>query len=1717
MPLDFSKSAEAVLDFSADAEPLEKPEFRDLSADQPLRLLSPQPVPSGERMTTYGGPRKPLATYAETMSEPSGESLLAPRIRFTEPRVTLPAIPIDPKEDWKLAAVKEIGNSAKAVPEFFTSDAGVLSVLSAKLSPRLTSAGFSADLTHSAFQQAKQAYRNWHQMTGAQKSVAVVDTLATLLFGGMAGAHAAGVKLPTAQPKPQFQAPLATGEVLRTPEGAKPPPQTEIVIQAEPPEAKVEEPAIVAPSAPPVTPEKPYIVAGKLTPDGEIIVARDHRAFEQEGAQGQSGYVVVPPTVDEMMFERDLVTLSPEAAKKQGIQFVSISEAQAAKGDIELAAKQKSAAKPEAVAEIAPPVAPKAKEPWEMTLGEKAIQAGEKVPKNILDAYKSAEEPAPEPAKPPLSEPGKAEAVTPPPTAVAGEEGQPGTVTAAPWRMTREDFAKQPEPNYPETYKIELDAVANGLKPAHYGFYPTDQPWSKEVYSLAKQLGLYIKKGPRKNDYIITPDTESGRSRANTIYTHANDAVRNPALEDDVLWHDRFGKLLGYGREFEGRIVAISGPKPLENKRLHRYYVAKAVREGKPVAPEVLADYPDLAKPTPPQAPGKAGETGQGAAGGEKAKPVPVWKVSYVDLEARNSHRPFFNQTALSAANTRKEAIERVQAMFGAPKYGEFRASKAPAGTKADYHFEAPKAEPPPVPVAAPPTPQPAAAKVAAPAAKVEAEVKRPVETVAKQQSGFDTKQAKAQKKFLLDEIDKAISEAPDTATGEWQNEGLKGEWVEAQNALEGQPRSFDYYNKPKEELDAANSQWEQAQTAKFSGLFQKYGIPEIAPTSTPFRNVVGEVESYKKGGPYTFSERIGLLREAISKANYELSPKVTIEVPGDGVFSILNTKTALAEFKDRAASFPTSAPRQPKPSTPRPTASSPAALGELNKESAVRAAGLYVSDDPGRLVIGNIWSDGKQTVATDGRRLIVIRKGIGGTEKKPLIQTPEGKKWTEKQAFPNWRQVIPEKSTEIFKDLDAARLFTILRQAKEATSERSKSIKICRNPDGSIGVSANAPDVAEYNHNIKEGARVVTAVNPDYMIDAVNAARILGDEKVSISATFESRPSVHKNPVTGLSPIIIRSKNADTVLMPMRLESGGPEAWALTKKDLAQKPTTPEAIGGEPGPGAQGSLATPPIAPTGGAVAPANVPVKAISQIIRDLSKGLNVPVRFGRLTTTKFAGYFKAIPNLIGSKKANDLPVVSHEIGHKLDGTLKISSDPTLAAELDLLGDPARLGPGSSWTPGKPRAYKMGEGVAEFVRQWIDDPVAVARHSPNLSRYFEDLMNTHLDLGRVLRQAQEDVRLWKTAPALARLDSSIVKGQGPVKARYTISNLTRDLVDDLHFLRLASEEAGGAKGLPASRNPYVLARLLRGTFGMADTFAQKGIVDFATKAVRPGTGLEQILKPVSGRLNDFRRFIVAKRAKELQGQGRETGLVPSDVDEAIRTYQGEPEFQATFDKLKAWNDSLLQYALDAGMLTKETVAAMREMNQDYVPFHRLFEIGANELSAESGLGTGRGLNAGTPGSLKRLKGSARDIVDPLETMVRNAYAIVTASEKNAISVALSDLARLPNMGKWVERIRTPIDPHKVTMGDLRKRLEGMGADVSMIPDDAEFAFFRKSGRTPYGENIIKVVKNGRSEYFRINGDLYETFQALDYDLGSRFIRYFSAPSQVLRAGRAG
>lgn len=525
------------------------------------------------------------------------------------------------------------------------------------------------------------------------------------------------------------------------------------------------------------------------------------------------------------------------------------------------------------------------------------------------------------------------------------------------------------------------------------------------------------------------------------------------------------------------------------------------VQRGRPVSP---SGEPILDEPKPdnlrPGGPGNAAETeAKAKEGNPEAKAVEPPLISEAERASLVQ-----NDTTPSEIVARMESEEaaykaKVPKQTGAELQKEYESQQAEKSKAVAKIEEAPKSQTP------------------------------SIETLADQKKGFDAKEAKAQKKFLLDEISKAIDEAPEVSPG-YHTEELKNDKAVVSESF-SHSSGGDY------------AQWKAEHQARVEPLFDKYNIPKSYPGYEGYKSIDGSMQMGYPAGTYDFTHRENLLEQAIEKENSNLGEKVVIDIPGDGTFTIHNNKSALKDFQERAKKFPTAAPRGQKITTPRSGPSNPSAVGSLEPEQIKKAAALSTSDDPTRQILGNIYSDGKQTVATNGRMLTRINKGIGGTEKKPLVQTPEGAKDESGIDFPNFKQVIPDKNSldVVTKEIDTARLFSIAKQAQQATSETYNAISLIKNKDGSIGVISKSPNIGEYGHNVQPGNKQLISLDPEYLINALNSARMVGDEKVSIEMT------------DSMSPIVIRGKNSESVIMPVRLGDEVVAPSSTTKPEPAK------------------------------------------------------------------------------------------------------------------------------------------------------------------------------------------------------------------------------------------------------------------------------------------------------------------------------------------------------------------------------------------------------------------------------------------------------------------------------------------------------------------------------------------------------------------------------------
>jgi hypothetical protein len=309
--------------------------------------------------------------------------------------------------------------------------------------------------------------------------------------------------------------------------------------------------------------------------------------------------------------------------------------------------------------------------------------------------------------------------------------------------------------------------------------------------------------------------------------------------------------------------------------------------------------------------------------------------------------------------------------------------------------------------------------------------------------------------------------------------------------------------------------------------------------------------------------------------------------------------------------------------------------------------------------------------------------------------------------------------------------------------------------------------------------------------------------------------------------------------------------------------------------------------------------------------------------------------------------------------------------------------------------------------------------------------------------------------------------------------------------------DEMAKGQRLAAGEDPYALARLFRGWSGKVDAFLRHSPFKFSSYE-DVGKGLQEILRPLDGQLDEFRAYIVSRRTLELLGRAErvETGILEADAREIVSRY--DKEFSKAFEDLKEYQDHCLNYLRDSGLLDNKTYLKIKALNDDYVPLYRVME-------GTEGKGIGKGLQARNP--IKKIKGSWRDIQDPLESIVKHTDRYRNMAERNAIGEALVKLAeKNEGMGKFVEKIPTPMQAIKIKPEELER------FGLENVPEDA-VAIFRPSAFMPK-ENVISVWRKGKQTLYEVLPDVARTFQALDKENVNLITKLLSYPASWLRAG---
>lgn len=239
----------------------------------------------------------------------------------------------------------------------------------------------------------------------------------------------------------------------------------------------------------------------------------------------------------------------------------------------------------------------------------------------------------------------------------------------------------------------------------------------------------------------------------------------------------------------------------------------------------------------------------------------------------------------------------------------------------------------------------------------------------------------------------------------------------------------------------------------------------------------------------------------------------------------------------------------------------------------------------------------------------------------------------------------------------------------------------------------------------------------------------------------------------------------------------------------------------------------------------------------------------------------------------------------------------------------------------------------------------------------------------------------------------------------------------------------------------------------------------------------LAPILKSVSP--DDLRSYTIAQRDLELAGRnikGSNT-VNPQEVIQALeQKYGGNiAPLQQAASKLYDYQKNLVKtYLVDTGVISSKSYDEMLKNNQNYVPFKRVMDQ-VDEYLGGVPKPTGAG-SVSSQNVIKGIKGSERNIQDPLESIVENTYKIVGLGKRQEVAKTIVNLRDKLPQGVIV-KINGPI------------------------------------GNTP----SVALFENGKVQHYAVPQEVADAAKGLTEDGMSTVVKILSAPTRVFRATATG
>lgn len=497
--------------------------------------------------------------------------------------------------------------------------------------------------------------------------------------------------------------------------------------------------------------------------------------------------------------------------------------------------------------------------------------------------------------------------------------------------------------------------------------------------------------------------------------------------------------------------------------------------------------------------------------------------------------------------------------------------------------------------------------------------------------------------------------------------------------------------------------------------------------------------------------------------------------------------------------------------------------------------------------------------------------------------------------------------------------------------------------------------------------------------------------------------------------------------------------------------------------------------------------------EILDTINKEFNVRIKHGRLNAPRnVLGWFNRYTKAIRTREFMNPRVATHELGHYIDDTFKFSQTPAYDTEF-LTQVKKRFGNGYDDLPVD---GVRAEGFAEFFRDYTSNRERARTAFPRFYRDFEKALNRDPELKTATNKLSAIVHQWNRQAPDDRVGGRIAweprdteKGGIAARIKKVASKAYTQMIDELNPIEGIVKEVEKRTGQKMAKeaNPFLQAWASRGWAGKAQVLLEHGVPE---EGIKP---LNDIYKYVGeGREKAFAEYLVAQREHDIWLWNRQM-LAQGKRDQLIKRTISDEEMNFTLDKygedtriaqaatdLYRYQDYILRRLRDTGMLTDKGYVAMREKYPHYIPFLRDFsDSAAMEFTGMANSGF-----VNIPNPIKKMKGSTRDIINPLESVIKNTILFTKVIEKNEVGKRIAAIADIPGMGDLIEEVSGSASPKDSTFSVWK---DGQKVSYATTPD----VYKALQMYNPETANIVVNLMSKPASWLRFGATISPEFTA--------------------------